>query len=303
MRGAAAARAAPRRPRLGRDFLARRGAPRPGIRPVDAEDVEAWLGPELADRRARALPRLRRHARADRRPPDQARLDARHARARSPRARRAATPRSPSSRAARSPTCARASICRRRLRRQPRPRDRGAGHRPASCTRTSPTSSERSRELADGARASIDERGRLAGGEGRVADAPLPRGDRPPRRADRRARAHAIVRDAGFQARDALCAVEARPPIGWDKGRAVLHLLRERHGPAWSERLSRRLRRRRRHRRGRLPHAPGPRRHVPRRPRRAPDARDAPPPERRGRRDAAALDRRSPAAARRRERA
>jgi trehalose 6-phosphate synthase/phosphatase len=48
-------------------------------------------------------------------------------------------------------------------------------------------------------------------------------------------RARALVRDAGFQARDALCAVEARPPIGWDKGRAVLHLLRERHGPAWSE--------------------------------------------------------------------
>jgi trehalose-phosphatase len=45
------------------------------------------------------------------------------------------------------------------------------------------------------------------------------------------------VREAGFQARDALCAVEARPPIGWDKGRAVLHLLRARHGPAWSESL------------------------------------------------------------------
>jgi len=44
-----------------------------------------------------------------------------------------------------------------------------------------------------------------------------------------------IIRDAGFQARDALCAVEARPPIGWDKGHAVLHVLRERFGPGWSE--------------------------------------------------------------------
>jgi trehalose 6-phosphate synthase/phosphatase len=43
------------------------------------------------------------------------------------------------------------------------------------------------------------------------------------------------IRDAGFQPREALCAVEARPPLGWDKGRAVLHVLRERHGPAWTE--------------------------------------------------------------------
>ncbi len=43
------------------------------------------------------------------------------------------------------------------------------------------------------------------------------------------------IRSAGFQARDAQCAVEARPPIGWDKGHAVLHILRERYGPAWSE--------------------------------------------------------------------
>jgi trehalose 6-phosphate synthase/phosphatase len=48
-------------------------------------------------------------------------------------------------------------------------------------------------------------------------------------------RAHEIVRHAGFQARDAICAVEARAPTGWDKGHAVLHVLRARHGPAWSE--------------------------------------------------------------------
>lgn len=45
------------------------------------------------------------------------------------------------------------------------------------------------------------------------------------------------IQDAGFQPRDALCAVEGRPPIGWDKGRAVLHLLREKYGPGWSEKI------------------------------------------------------------------
>ncbi|MCZ6465604.1 MAG: hypothetical protein O7A09_14835, partial [Proteobacteria bacterium] len=40
---------------------------------------------------------------------------------------------------------------------------------------------------------------------------------------------------AGFQARDAIEAIEARPPIGWDKGRAALHILRARYGLGWSE--------------------------------------------------------------------
>jgi trehalose 6-phosphate synthase/phosphatase len=48
-------------------------------------------------------------------------------------------------------------------------------------------------------------------------------------------RARTIIRQAGFQPRNALCAVEARAPTGWDKGDAVLHLLRARHGPAWAE--------------------------------------------------------------------
>jgi trehalose 6-phosphate synthase/phosphatase len=48
-------------------------------------------------------------------------------------------------------------------------------------------------------------------------------------------RAREIIAVAGFQARDAHCAIEARPPIGWDKGRAVLHILRARYGLAWSE--------------------------------------------------------------------
>jgi trehalose 6-phosphate synthase/phosphatase len=49
--------------------------------------------------------------------------------------------------------------------------------------------------------------------------------------------ARRLINEHGFQARDAKMAVEARPPIGWDKGRAVLHVLRSRYGPAWSERV------------------------------------------------------------------
>ncbi len=50
-------------------------------------------------------------------------------------------------------------------------------------------------------------------------------------------RAERCILEAGFQPRAALRAVEARPPIGWDKGHAVLHVLRTRHGPSWSQRL------------------------------------------------------------------
>lgn len=43
------------------------------------------------------------------------------------------------------------------------------------------------------------------------------------------------IRNAGFQARDAHLAVEARPPIAWDKGHALLHILRSCYGPRWAE--------------------------------------------------------------------
>ena len=43
------------------------------------------------------------------------------------------------------------------------------------------------------------------------------------------------IEAAGFDLRDAHCAVEARPPIAWDKGQAVLHVLRNRYGPDWAE--------------------------------------------------------------------
>jgi trehalose 6-phosphate synthase/phosphatase len=48
-------------------------------------------------------------------------------------------------------------------------------------------------------------------------------------------RARHVIVDAGFRARDTHCAVEAHPPIGFDRGQAVLHILRSRYGPAWSE--------------------------------------------------------------------
>lgn len=48
-------------------------------------------------------------------------------------------------------------------------------------------------------------------------------------------RAREMIRDAGFQPRDAHLALEARPPIAWDKGRAVHHILRAHYGPSWSE--------------------------------------------------------------------
>ncbi len=51
------------------------------------------------------------------------------------------------------------------------------------------------------------------------------------------AQARAIIRAAGFQARDAHAAVEARPPIGWDKGQAVIYVVRRRYGPSWAERV------------------------------------------------------------------
>lgn len=51
------------------------------------------------------------------------------------------------------------------------------------------------------------------------------------------AEARELILGAGFQARTAHAALEGRPPIGWDKGRAVLHLLRARYGPDWSERV------------------------------------------------------------------
>ena len=183
----------------------------------------------------RAVPRLRRNARRDRAPSRRGAALEPDARSAARLRSRARTRRSRSSAAARSKTCAATvALAAPRVRRQPRPRDRRA--RPASRSRipTSATTRSERRALASALARSQAAR-RLGRGEGRFAHAALPRGAvRAPHaaRAERRARS---ITHAGFQARDALCAVEARPPIGWDKGHAVLHVLRERHGPAWSE--------------------------------------------------------------------
>jgi hypothetical protein len=55
--------------------------------------------------------------------------------------------------------------------------------------------------------------------------------------------AREVISAAGFQPRDARCAVEARPPIAWDKGHAALHVLRERTRAGVGRPRSRDLRR------------------------------------------------------------
>lgn len=49
------------------------------------------------------------------------------------------------------------------------------------------------------------------------------------------ARVRALVGKAGFQPRDAHLSVEARLPIPWEDGDAILHVARSRYGPTWSE--------------------------------------------------------------------
>eukprot|EP00455_Lapot_gusevi_P006417 TRINITY_DN12747_c0_g1_i3.p1 TRINITY_DN12747_c0_g1~~TRINITY_DN12747_c0_g1_i3.p1 ORF type:complete len:257 (-),score=13.05 TRINITY_DN12747_c0_g1_i3:76-846(-) len=46
--------------------------------------------------------------------------------------------------------------------------------------------------------------------------------------------AAALISSFGFQPRPAIMAVEALPPIGWDKGRATHYILRSRYGIQWS---------------------------------------------------------------------
>jgi trehalose-phosphatase len=45
--------------------------------------------------------------------------------------------------------------------------------------------------------------------------------------------AHERAGRSGFLTRDAVDAIEILPPIPWDKGSAVLYILRSLHGPDW----------------------------------------------------------------------
>jgi trehalose-phosphatase len=48
-------------------------------------------------------------------------------------------------------------------------------------------------------------------------------------------KAKEIIQKHGFQAINSHFAVEARPPIGWDKGRGTLHILEKLHGVTWAD--------------------------------------------------------------------
>lgn len=46
-----------------------------------------------------------------------------------------------------------------------------------------------------------------------------------------------LIEDAGFAACHAHCALEAKPPVEWNKGRASIYILRTAFGLDWSERI------------------------------------------------------------------
>lgn len=46
---------------------------------------------------------------------------------------------------------------------------------------------------------------------------------------------HLLIEEAGFTASKAHCAIEAKPPVNWNKGRASLYILNKTFGPEWIE--------------------------------------------------------------------
>ncbi|XP_039285067.1 alpha,alpha-trehalose-phosphate synthase [UDP-forming] isoform X2 [Nilaparvata lugens] len=51
------------------------------------------------------------------------------------------------------------------------------------------------------------------------------------------AQARALIEAHGFRAGEAHCALEAKPPVQWNKGRASIYILRTAFGLDWSERI------------------------------------------------------------------
>lgn len=49
--------------------------------------------------------------------------------------------------------------------------------------------------------------------------------------------ARKIIEQAGFKACSAHCAIEAKPPVEWNKGHASIYILRTAFGLDWSERI------------------------------------------------------------------
>lgn len=51
------------------------------------------------------------------------------------------------------------------------------------------------------------------------------------------AKAQQLIQEHGFAAGQAHCAIEAKPPVQWNKGRASIYILRTAFGLDWSERV------------------------------------------------------------------
>lgn len=50
-------------------------------------------------------------------------------------------------------------------------------------------------------------------------------------------KARILIEKYGFKPAAAHCALEARPPVQWNKGRASIYILRTAFGVDWSERI------------------------------------------------------------------
>lgn len=50
-------------------------------------------------------------------------------------------------------------------------------------------------------------------------------------------KARQLIKKFGFLAHDAHCALEAKPPVQWNKGRASIYILRTAFGVDWTERM------------------------------------------------------------------
>lgn len=50
-------------------------------------------------------------------------------------------------------------------------------------------------------------------------------------------KARTIIKKYGFKAHDSHCALEAKPPVQWNKGRASIYILRTAFGVDWTERI------------------------------------------------------------------
>ena len=50
-------------------------------------------------------------------------------------------------------------------------------------------------------------------------------------------KARGLMEFYGFKSTNAHCALEAKPPVPWNKGRASIYILRTAFGVDWSERI------------------------------------------------------------------